>query len=283
MNQVRVVTDSTADLPADLRAKLGIALVPLKVNFGTESYRDGIDMNPDEFYAKLASSAELPKTSQPSPTEFQEVYERLAEQGEGPIISIHLGSNFSGTYQSAVLAKSMVEDKADVTVVDSLTASFGIGAMAIAAAEASMQGKSKDEILGLIAEVRQAMRIYFLVDTLEYLQKGGRIGRAAALVGSLLNIKPILSISDDGYVASVDKVRGQKKAMNRILELLQQEFAGKPIHLALAYSTDKTTAQELEALIAGHFEIRSVQYTHLGPVIGTHVGPGTVAAFASPA
>lgn len=283
MRQVRIVTDSTADLPADKREELGVALVPMKVSFGSETYLDGVDMDPDRFYAKLAGAAQLPTTSQPSPAEFQEVYQRLLEQEDGPILSIHLSSAFSGTYQSAVLAGSMMEEAADITVFDSKSASIGIGILVNAAAEAAKQGKSKEEILQRITELRKAFRLYFLVDTLEYLQKGGRIGKAAALVGSLLNIKPILSINDDGEVFSVDKVRGQKKAMNRILELLRQELDGQPIHLSMAYSTDRSTAEELEALIRQHFEVKSVQYTHLGPVIGAHVGPGTVAALAAPA
>lgn len=282
MSQVRIVTDSTADIPAELREKLGIAMVPLKVLFGQEVFRDAVDIGPEQFYAKLAEASDMPTTSQPSPVEFQEVYQKLAEEGDGPIISIHLSSKMSGTYQSAVLAKSMIEGDADIEVVDSRSASYGNGLLVVAAAEAAKQGKSKEEILELIAKLRQEQRLYFLVDTLEYLQRGGRIGKAAALFGSLLNIKPILSIAAEGEVYSVDKIRGQKKAMNRIVDLLQQDMGGKPIHLILAYTTERETAEELKSLISQHFTLESVHYTHIGPVIGTHVGPGTVAAFAVP-
>ncbi|ALS21567.1 MULTISPECIES: DegV family protein [Paenibacillus] len=282
MSQVRIVTDSTADIPADLREKLGIAMVPLKVLFGQEVLRDAVDIGPEQFYGRLTESNDMPTTSQPSPVEFQQLYQKLAEESGGPIISIHLSSRMSGTYQSAVLAKSMVEGDADIEVVDSRSASYGIGMLVVAAAEAARQGKSKEEILELIAKMRQTQRLYFLVDTLEYLQRGGRIGKAAALFGSLLNIKPILSINAEGEVYSVDKIRGQKKAMNRIVELLQQDLGGQPIHLILAYTTGRDTAEELKSLIAQHFTIESVHYTHIGPVIGTHVGPGTVAAFALP-
>ncbi|MFC6227093.1 DegV family protein [Paenibacillus allorhizosphaerae] len=282
MSQVRIVTDSTADIPQELREKYGIEMVPLKVIFGSESYRDGVDMGPDEFYAKLVASNVLPTTSQPSPVDFLDTFKKLAEAGDGPVISLQLSSAVSGTYQSALLAKTMIDDL-DVTVVDSKSASYGIGLIAVEAAQAARQGKSKEEILALIAQLRKEMRLYFLVDTLEYLQKGGRIGKAAALVGSLLNIKPILSLSDEGEVYSVEKVRGQKKAMNRILELLKQDLSGRPIQLSIAYTTGRETADELCSLISEHFEVVSVHYTHIGPVIGTHVGPGTVAAFAAPA
>ncbi|CAG7603757.1 Protein DegV [Paenibacillus solanacearum] len=281
MSQVRIVTDSTADIPQDIREKYGIEMVPLKVMFGSESYRDGVDIGPDAFYEKLVLSSALPTTSQPSPAEFMDVFKRLAEAGDGPVISLQLSSAVSGTYQSALLAKSMIDDL-DLTVVDTKSASYGIGLLAVEAAVAAREGKSKEEILERIAWLRKEMRLYFLVDTLEYLQKGGRIGKAAALVGSLLNIKPILSLNDEGEVYSVEKVRGQKKAMNRIIELLKQDLAGKPIQLVVAYTTGRETAEELCSLIREQFEVVSVHYTHIGPVIGTHVGPGTVAAFAAP-
>lgn len=283
MSKVRIVTDSTADIPADLRASLGISLVPLNVIFGEESFEDGVTMTPDQFYARLTTAASLPKTSQPSPAVFQQVYERLLAEGDGPIISIHLSSQMSGTYQAAKIASDALEGAGDITVVDSRSASFGHGMLAAAAAAAAQKGADKEAILTRIVELRAAQRLYFLVDTLEYLQKGGRIGKAAALFGSLLNIKPILSVNSEGVVYSVDKVRGQKKAMNRILELLQADMTERRIHLTLAYSTDRQLAEELERLIRQHFEAVSVHYTHLGPVIGAHVGPGTVAAFAVPA
>lgn len=282
MSQVRIVTDSTADIPAELRERLDIAMVPLKVLFGQEVLRDAVDIGPEQFYTRLTESNDMPTTSQPSPVDFQELYQKLAEEGDGPIISIHLSSKMSGTYQSAVLAKSMIEGDTDIEVVDSRSASYGNGLLVVAAAEAAKQGKSKEEILELIAKLRKTQRLYFLVDTLEYLQKGGRIGKAAALFGSLLNIKPILSVAPEGDVYSVDKVRGQKKAMNRIVDLLKQDLGGKPIHLILAYTTVREPVEELRALIAQHFTLESVHYTHIGPVIGTHVGPGTVAAFAVP-
>jgi len=283
LSQVRVVTDSTADIPADLRKALNIEMVPLKVHFGTETYRDSVDIGSEAFFEKLAAYSSLPTTSQPSPVEFVETYKRVAAESGGPIISIHLSSHMSGTYQSALLAKSMLEDEVDVTIVDSLTASYGIGMLAVIAAEAARDGKSKEEIVSMIARIRKEQNIYFLVDTLEYLQKGGRIGRAAALFGSLLNIKPILSISDEGEVYSVDKVRGQKKAMARIMELIKSDYGDKSLHVTIAHANNIPYAEEMSALIKEQFRIESLNYTVIGPVIGTHAGPGAIAAFVRPA
>ncbi|WP_028550365.1 DegV family protein [Paenibacillus sp. UNC451MF] len=283
MSQIRVVTDSTADIPADVRKALNIELVPLKVHFGTETYRDSVDMGPEAFFEKLAAHSSLPTTSQPSPVEFMETYKRLADESKGPIISIHLSSHMSGTYQSALLAQSMLEEQVDLTIIDSLTASYGIGMLAVTAAEAAREGKSKDEIVSMLKTIRSEQKIYFLVDTLEYLQKGGRIGKAAALLGSLLNIKPILSISDEGEVFSVDKVRGQKKAMARIMELLKADYGDKPLHVTVAHANNNPYAEEMSALLREHFTIQSLDYAKIGPVIGTHAGPGAVAAFVRPA
>ncbi|SDD98124.1 EDD domain protein, DegV family [Paenibacillus sp. UNCCL117] len=283
MSQVRIVTDSTSDIPAELRKELGIEMVPLQVLFGTEAFRDAVDISPDVFYSRLAGSKVSPTTSQPSPAEFLEVYQRLAEAGDGPIISLHLSSAMSGTYQSAQLAMSMLEDKADVTVYDSKSASYGFGLLAVAAAQAAKAGKSKEEILELIEKLRAGTRIYFLVDTLEYLQRGGRIGKAAALVGSLLNIKPILSIHDEGQVYSVDKVRGTKKAIGRISEMLLKDFGDRPVHLILAYTNNQEDVRELETQLKPLLQVKSIGYTRIGSVIGTHTGPGTIAVFAYPA
>ncbi|WP_409341062.1 DegV family protein [Paenibacillus sp. MBLB4367] len=285
MTNIRIVIDSTADIPRELREALGIEMVPLKVHFGTETFHDSVTIESDQFYEKLAGSPVLPTTSQPSPVEFLETYKRIAaERPDTQIISIHLAAVLSGTYQSAVLAKSMLEDETDVTVVDSKSASYGIGLMAIAAAQAARQGKSKEECLEAIAKIRDHCGLYFLVDTLEYLQKGGRIGRAAAFVGSLLNIKPILSLDAEGGVISVDKVRGHKKATLRIVELLKEQsgFGGKPVRIVIAHSSSMENAQQFSSVICEHFDVKELTYTTLGPVIGTHVGPGTVAVFMLP-
>ncbi|MDF2924559.1 MAG: fatty acid-binding protein [Paenibacillaceae bacterium] len=281
-SKIRIVTDSTSDIPCEVREALGIEMVPLKVHFGEEAYLDGMTISPEDFYRKLKQAERLPTTSQPSPMDFMDVYAKLAAEPGVQLISIHLSSNLSGTYQSASMAKTMLEQELDVTLVDSRSATYGIGLLVVAAAQAAREGRSKDEILAMIGELRAQTSLYFLVDTLEYLHKGGRIGKAGAVLGSLLNIKPILSVSDDGEVIPVDKVRGTKKAMSRIIELLKARYSG-PVRVAVAHADTLKHAEELSALIHEHFEVVEMQYTTIGPVIGAHVGGGTVGVFMVPA
>ncbi|GGG12826.1 DegV family protein [Paenibacillus abyssi] len=279
-SKIRIVTDSTSDIPSDVRERLGIEMVPLKVHFGVDVFMDGVTIESDEFYTKLAASEKLPTTSQPSPADFMEVYQRILQEEPGvQIISIHLSSALSGTYQSAVLANSLIEEEADITVIDSKSASYGFGKIVVAAAQMVQAGSTKEEILAEVQRLRNGLGLYFLVDTLEFLQKGGRIGKAAALFGTILNIKPILTVDDEGTVAPVDKVRGKKKAMQRIVDLLKEDFGNDPVHITLAYSKYEAGAQELHELAKVHFNIQETNYTKIGAVIGTHVGPGAAAIF----
>ncbi len=280
MGKVRIVTDSTADIPLEERERLGITMIPLKIHFGEETYLDAVTIGADEFYKKLKASSALPTTSQPSPLEFSEVYERiLTEEPDTSIISIHLASVLSGTYQSATIAQSMLEGSVDISVVDSKSASFGIGCQVVRAAEMAEAGHSKREILDELKRLREGLHLYFLVDTLEYLQKGGRIGKASALIGSILNIKPILTLDDNGGVMPKEKVRGTKKAMNRIIELLKEDFGDAPVCMILAWTDEKAVTMELEERLKQEMNIKHISYTTVGAVIGTHTGPGTSAVF----
>ncbi|MCF2936924.1 DegV family protein [Paenibacillus alkaliterrae] len=280
MGKVRIVTDSTADIPAEIRERLGISMVPLKVIFGEETYLDAVTIDNERFYEKLAQSTVLPTTSQPSPLEFSEVYERLlAEDADSPIISIHLSAALSGTYQSAVIAHSMLEAESDITIIDSQSASYGFGMRVVKAAEMAQAGETKERIIEEIKQLQRDTQLYFLVDSLEYLQKGGRIGKASALIGSILNIKPILSLDQDGIVHAVDKVRGSKKAMTRIVELLGQTFGNEPVSVTMAWTQRNATAEELSELIKSRFNVQAMDWTTVGTVIGTHTGPGTSAVF----
>lgn len=284
MAKVRIVVDSTADIPPEIRQRLGIEMVPLKVHFGTETYLDSITITSEQFFKMLSEAKEMPTTSQPSPVDFLEKYKKLLEEPDTAIISIHLSAAFSGTYQSAVLAKSLLGGEADIRIVDSKTASLGIGLLAMAAAEAAQSGADADECIRVIQNLKRETRLYFLVDTLEYLHKNGRIGKASAVFGSLLNIKPILSIHDEeGTIYPVDKVRGSRKAMNRIVELLKNDFDGKEIDVAIVHANSEASAKELEEVMRDSFNVRNTSYFTLGPVIGTHVGPGTLGLFVTPA
>lgn len=283
MSKISIVTDSTSDIPQELMQKLNIYMVPLKVHFGEESYLDRKEMTAERFYKKLAHSPSFPTTSQPSPNDFLNVYKKILNQDPTQsIISIHLSSALSGTYQSAIVAKSMLGEEADITVVDSKSASYGIGMLAVAAATAARNGKDKETCLEILEKLKTQRKLYFYVDTLEFLQRGGRIGKAAALLGSLLQIKPILSIDQEGEVYAVDKVRGSKKAKMRILELFRQQFEGKDVHVVIAHTICPDEAEQWEERLKQEFQVKDVLMTEIGSVIGAHTGFGAVGIFMYP-
>ena len=286
MSNIVIVTDSTADIPAHLVKTHDIRIVPLRVLFGEEAYLDGVELKPDEFYKRLVSSSQLPTTSQPSPADFVAVYEGiLNEDPECSILSIHLSAAMSGTYQSAMIATSLMEDEAaNITVWDSKSASYGFGLFVVQAAQMAAEGSTVQEIISSLEELQKERRLYFLVDTLEYLQKGGRIGKASAVLGTLLNIKPILSIDDDGVIFPVEKVRGRKKGMARMVELFQQDLAGvQNINVAVGHTADPASVDEFLKQLSAVFTVKETVKSEIGAVIGTHVGPGTIAAYIWPA
>ncbi|OWA36916.1 EDD domain protein [Saccharibacillus sp. O16] len=284
MNPI-IVTDSTSDIPEELVQRLGITVVPLKVMFGDQALLDGVEMKAPEFYRRLPTADKLPTTSQPSPADFTAAYQRILDAHPGaPIISIHISTGMSGTFQSATLGKSLLEnEQADITLIDSLSASYGFGFMVVRAAEMAQAGATTQEIQAEIERLKTARKLYFLVDTLEYLQKGGRIGRAAALFGTLLNIKPILSIDKEGVIYAVEKARGRKKALARVIELFKQELAGVDrVDVAIGHTVQPESADEILALLRQHFEVVDVVYSHIGSVVGTHVGLGCNAIYIWP-
>jgi len=271
-----ILTDSASDIEASVRQSLGIVSVPLKVMFGSETYLDGVTISSGEFFDKLKQSSALPTTSQPSPIEFAEVYKGIVEQHgkDVQIIVIMLSAALSGTYQSAMIAKTMMEDEVDITVIDSRKASFVHGMICVEAARAAQEGKNKQQILDMIDRYLDEVQVYFIVDTLEFLQKGGRIGRASAVIGSLLNIKPILMLDPAGYVSAFDKVRGTKKALNRVLETLQEYAQGQRVKVAVLHSSVPEQAAEMLERIKQEFSVSESYIQEIGPVIGTHTGPG---------
>lgn len=289
LKQVIIVADSTADVPKAMVEEYGIHIVPMRLAFGDETFVEGIDITVEEFYDRLSKSRDLPTTSQTSPSQYVEVYRNLMQQYPGsPIVSIHISSGMSGTFQSALLAKSMIEEEheenADITVIDSLCATYGFGLQVVLAARMAKAGASVEEIKAEVDRVGKARQLYFLVDVLEYLQKGGRIGKAAAILGTLLNIKPILSVDDEGVIYAVDKVRGHKKAVSRVIELFKNDYKDqKDINIAVCDCVNPEGAEEILRLMGEHFTIHEVVRTSIGAVVGTHVGPGTVATFIWPA
>ncbi|CAJ1002089.1 MULTISPECIES: DegV family protein [Bacillales] len=271
-----ILTDSASDIDQSLRESLGIVSVPLKVMFGEETYTDGVTITASAFYDKLKQSETLPTTSQPSPLDFAEAYRAIIDQHgkDVQIIAIMLSGAMSGTYQSALIARSMLEEQVDITVIDSRKASFVYGMICVEAARAAREGKTKQQILDMIDHFLHEVRVYFIVDTLEYLQKGGRIGKASALIGSLLNIKPILTLDEAGYVAPFDKVRGTKKALARVLEALKEYAGDDPVKMAVLHSAIPDDAADLLARVKQEFNVAEAYLQQIGPIVGTHAGPG---------
>lgn len=270
---VRIVTDSTADLPKEEADALGIIVVPLTVFFGEEAYLDGVELDNAGFYRKLAASKDLPRTSQPSPAMFQEAYTRLLNEGADAILSIHLSSKLSGTYQSACTARdSMPERTVPIEVVDSKSISVGMGRAIMRAAREGREGKSLEEIQARVLDELARTHILAVLDTLEYVRRGGRIGGARAMLGNMLSFKPIISLKD-GEVVPVEQPRTRGKAYARVAQLLSD--VGALEHVSIAEASDDVGQQLTEAIRATYQG--ELPIYKLGAVLGTHTGPGTAA------
>ncbi|HHY09024.1 MAG TPA: DegV family protein [Firmicutes bacterium] len=284
MPKLHVVTDSGSDLTSRVLRKLAIHVVPLTVQFEEEIFHDGVDISVEQFYERLQSDDVMPSTCQPSPIDFVQVYEKIAEPGD-TIISVHLSTKMSGTYQSAVLAGTMVEPDIKVVTVDSKCASIGAGMIAAAAAEAVQKGLGLDEVLDLVGQAVESLHVYFVVDTLEYLQKNGRIGLASALVGTLLNIKPVLTLVD-GEVAPFEKIRGKARALKRLHDLaaeMREKHPNRRFRVGLSHSMSPMEAEKLAEALREILPLDGeIMIGPIGPTIGVHTGPGTVAMFAYP-
>ena len=271
-----IVLDSTADLPDAADRFPNWRIVPLYVRFGDESLRDGVDISAAEFYERLRGSTVFPTTSQPTPGDFLACYEELG--GYERIFSLHISARVSGTFASAETAAR--ELGARVRAIDTETASASIAMLALAIQRRLERGTSDEEIDGLVERYRRERGLLFTVDTLEFLQRGGRIGKAAAFAGTLLQVKPILSIRD-GEVEPVKRVRGDRKAFAELAAALETETEDEPAYrLAVAHAAAPERAAELEALVREQRPRADLELVvTLGAVIGSHAGPGTLALF----
>jgi len=267
---VRVVTDSTADLPPDLASDLGITVVPLQLIFGEETFRDGVDLSSEEFFRRLERSKELPTTSQPSVGEFQQAYEELA-QSTGRILSIHLSSGFSGTIGAAQQGAAALGDRCRIDVIDSGSVSMPLGLAAIAAARAARDGEDLDACEERAHSVLRRERIAVALDTLEYLRRGGRIGRAASFLGSLLRLKPVLTIRDGGAFP-LARVRSRKKALQAVVDICLED--GVPEEAVVMHATTPDDARSVADELRRRHPDLVVHTGRFGPVLGVHGGPG---------
>jgi DegV family protein with EDD domain len=272
MSRVAIVTDSTADLPEELRAAHCITVVPLNVRFGDQTFRDQIDISSDQFIERISQSDELPSTSQPAPGAFQAAFRSLAADHD-EIVAVLMSSKLSGCVQSATTAAAELEDQIRVEVVDSFNVSLGLGFQAIRAAELAAQGHGAEEIARRVHADVNAYNLAFFVDTLEYLKRGGRIGGAASLIGSLLQLKPVLRI-DEGQVVPYERTRTHARAVDALREFV----AGWPAinRLGVIYSRDRAEAEHLVAELPTTVDPDRIVIAQLSSVLSAHVGPGVL-------
>lgn len=282
MSKIVIITDSTSDISDEVLAKENIKFVPLRVHFGDkEEFLDRIELSPKDFYKKIASSDIMPHTSQPSPHDFVEAYKDAAKP-EDTIISIHIASKLSGTCQSALMAKEMLPDY-NIEVVDSKTTSMGLGVIVIQAAQAANSGKNKAEIMDIVNYCIDNSKVYFTLDTLEYLQKNGRIGKAQALLGGLLKVKPILTFDKEGAVHPLGKVRGRGKAIDKMISLAEEGAAQKSnVVLAVVDAVCPGDAEIVKGKAKERFGFENLYASSVGSVIGAHGGPGTLVLICCP-
>jgi DegV family protein with EDD domain len=275
---VAIVTDSTADLPPQLASSRSITVVPLTLNFDGKALLDGVDIRPDEFYRRLPSVATHPTTSQPSAGRFAEAYSALLADHDA-VVSIHISEKLSGTFESARQGAAMT-DAERVRVVDSENVSMSLGLLALTASSLAASGADAEAIEAKMLDMRQLVQTYFSVATLEFLRRGGRIGRASAFLGSVLQVKPVLCIRD-GLVTPLERVRTFERARNRIVELTREVDRGHGVCVIVGHADAEADAERIGRELEPIAETLMIQ--PLGPVVGAHAGPGVVGVGCYPA
>jgi DegV family protein with EDD domain len=270
---VKILTDSVSDIPPEVARELGITVVPIYVHFGTESYRDSVDITTEEFYQKLISSRTFPTTSAPSPSEFAQVFNKLAEETD-EILAITLSSKYSITYEVALRGREQMKKSCNVVVIDSLSAIMGQGILTIAAAKEAQAGANLDQIAMIVREAIPKTHVRMSFDTLEYLRRGGRIHRAQALLGTILKVNPIIGIKDGGSYPF-----GRERSRAKAIEWLYNFATGftNIRELAVEYATTPGEAEMLVQRLGSIFPRERIYISKVSPVVGTHVGPHVLA------
>jgi DegV family protein with EDD domain len=274
MSKVALVTDSTSYIPKELVEKHDITVIPQVLIWDDKTFRDGIDIQPDEFYDRLKKSSSMPSTSQAQPVTFEKVFTKLLDEGH-EVLAVLISEKLSGTISSAVQAKNNMPD-APVEIVDSKTTAMAMGFLVLEAARAAQQGASLKEIKAWVESALNNTGVLVTVDTLEFLHRGGRIGGGARFLGTALNIKPILEVVD-GRLEAVERVRTRGKALSRLVQLAEERIGNRrPVRLATLHAAAEEDAQSLLKRLNGNIEVAENVVSQVSPVVGTHVGPGTV-------
>ncbi|WP_416826025.1 DegV family protein [Ectobacillus polymachus] len=273
MTNIKIVTDSTIDMSQEELNKYGIHVIPLSISIDGVTYMDQVEISPEEYLEKMQVAKELPKTSQPAVGSFVEMYDKLGEDGS-EVLSIHMTGGMSGTVNTARTAATMTST--NVTVVDSMFISHALAFQVLEAAKMARDNRSMEEILQRLEEVRKNSYLYVVVDTLENLVKGGRIGRGKALIGSLLNIKPIASL-EDGVYTPIAKVRSHGQVIKTLAKLFDQDTKGKTIKsVSIPHANAIPFATEMKEVIKKISGFTEIQICHTGPSISTHTGSGAI-------
>jgi DegV family protein with EDD domain len=280
MKRFAVVTDSTSNLMPDLSQSHDIDVIPLNVHWGEETYLDGVTLKAGQFYRWLREREDFPKTSQPSAGAFIEFFETVAEKHQvTAILGVFISAEMSGTVASALQAKAALAERRpdlEIEVIDSRSVSMGLGLQAIVAARAMQNGRSIQEAAATVRQVQETLNVVFVVDTLTYLHRGGRIGGAARLLGSALNLKPVLTIVD-GRIESLEKVRSRRKSLRRLVQILQDHWADRsPTEMAIMQAEAEPDLDGFVSVLRDQLGLGPDYIRVLTPVVGTHSGPGTI-------
>ena len=271
---LRIVTDGAADILPGWEKEYGIDTIPVNILFGDKSYLQGVELDNEGFYKLVDESKRIPKTSQPSPHQFVEFYRKIAQKGD-TILSIHITAKLSGTYASAIAAADELKGEFNIIPIDSACGSLGIGLMCREARKMERAGKSIDEIVKSVEDIRSKVRVILTLDTLEYAKMSGRVGTLQAALASVLNVKPI-AVLRDGVLNMAERVRTRKAALERVIEMAKEEYGDKPVYLAVVHARDLQSGQALLEDAKKHFNHKETMINDLSISIAANLGPGTV-------
>jgi len=278
---LHIVTDGAVDLPDGWRESYDIQVVPINIQFGNQTFIQYEDITIEDFYRKVDETRTIPKTSQPSPHQFSEFYQKIAKVGD-TILSLHVTSKLSGTFASAVMAAEELKDRYKIIPIDSAGGSMGMGFMCRAARQMEKAGKSVEEIVRYLEGIREKIQIILTLDKLDYARMSGRVGTLTAALSSVLKVKPI-AILKDGILAMTDKVRTRRASLERVIEIGRQVFGNQPVHLAVVHARDLVSGQNLLEKARKVFNVRSFELTDLSVALAVNLGPGTVGLVLYPA
>lgn len=269
--KIALLTDSACDIPQELLNKFNIHILPLKVIYKDKEYSDRVDIQPEDVYSRMPN--EIPTTSMPSFTEIKNIMENIKAKGFTHLLSMHLSSALSGTHQAVEMVAKEFKDL-KIKVIDTRTLSFGTGWLVLEAAKKNLNGFSFDQIIEDISNIRSKIKVYYVLETLEYLRKGGRIGQVAGMVGEFLHLKPIISVDQEGKYFTFCKVRGRKKSIEKLLKIVEDAAKNNPVYLAVMHGGAKAEADKMIAHLKSLPNVIELISSDISPSLGVHTGPG---------